>query len=308
MIQEYLLLDNNEKVAIEQYKPEGVESVFVSVDSGKCCYVRFSCSGYNRETAKKLSEVNEYICNNYHVTVLANESSAYMNRQLYPYINHFEHCIRKLLYLKSAISPTDNGNQNINDLESKDLGQIFTLLFIDTSFETTIREKIRKQNKEFFSKDQILEMINSAVENTLWDSLLGKDTVPTLRSKYNEVRCFRNDVMHSHYISWKQYNDMVKLFRKINEELRIAIEQIDGEDTTEHNEASFNIALADALQVQQQLDEIVEKYHSNPAIRKIQEILEKNNPLAKYTIPPSYQALLDALLIIKNESLLDTNK
>lgn len=303
MIQEYLLLDSNEKVAIEQYKPEGVESVFVSVDGGKCCYVRFSCSGNNEETAKKLSDVNEYICNNYRVTVLANESSAYMNRRLYPYINQFEHNIRKLLYLKSAITPNNDGNKNIKDLEAQDLGKIFTLLFIDSIFESTIREKIKRQNKEFFSKDQILEIVNSTDENILWDSLLGKDIVPTLRSQYNDVRYFRNDVMHSHYITWKQYTGMVKLFRKINEELRIAIEQIDGEDTTAHNETSFNMALADALQAQQQLDVIVEKYHSNPAIRKIQEILEKNNPLAKYTISPSSQALLDALLIIKNESL-----
>ena len=135
---DYLLLDAKDKTSLQKYKPQGVEKRFLTIgDSGIFC-VQFNADGENEDVAKKLSDIDEYICKKYSVTVLENGCSTYFNKRLYPIIATFELKLRKFLYISASVASDNKLADNIVDLESKDFGQIFTMLFIDDSFMTNI--------------------------------------------------------------------------------------------------------------------------------------------------------------------------
>ena len=134
LIQEYLFMGKETRDAVEKYKPENVDIEIFDINNTDCWCATYSVRGENETGAKTLSKINEHIISNFHPTILANGCSAYYNKKLFPYINEFERKLRKLLYLKSALSKNPKDGETIKDLESKDLGEIFTLLFTDVNF------------------------------------------------------------------------------------------------------------------------------------------------------------------------------
>lgn len=328
MIQEYLLLNSTDKEAVKAYKPNGITAQFFSVEDGKCWYVRFSIEGKNEECARKLSELDEEFRQKFHVTVLESGCSAYFNKRLYQLISKFEYKLRKLLYVVSALNYDDKTTKNIADLESKDFGQIFSLLFIDDKFMGKVKNDIKQRNLGDFSKKDVLALIESTEENSLWDSLLGKDTVPTLRTHFNSVRSFRNDVMHSHNINWTRFREAHKLYTIINNELDKALLEVEGTESKNLNISTFNQTLEKAIQAQKELQalpfevaellkkietiknisipeeilkEIAKKtkiYEENPGIlamcEKIQEVT-KNLSIPEIKIPPEILKLQNNL-------------
>ena len=253
LIQEYLLNDLSEKDSIKKFKVKGIKKSLFLFNENKCCYIRFSVDGENEEAARLLSSIDEEIQNNYNVIVLSNGCSAYFNKRLYPLVNDFECKLRKLLYLSSAKNSEEKSSDNISNLESQDFGQIFSLLFIDTTFMGKVKEDIKSRNKERFSKAEIVSSIESMDENTLWDSLIGEHKVPTLRTKFNDIRHYRNDVMHSHYINYKRFRIAFGLFKSVNRELTVAIKDTETIESNSLQHQSFNKTLENALQIQKQM-------------------------------------------------------
>lgn len=280
MVQEYLLHEPTDKSTINSYKPQGIKKRFFSADNGNCRYVQFSCDGENEDTARRLSAVDEYIRTNFHVTVLEDGCSAYFNRRLYPLISGFELKLRKLLYLASAVNHDEETSEIITDLESKDLGQIFTMLFIDTSFMGRVKDDVKKRNQEIFTKESVLAAINDVEENTLWDQLIGKNSVPSLYKQFTDVRNYRNDVMHSQATSWKRFQEMQHLYRTINKELDEALHKIEVVDTTAFRKPSFNQILGNALRAQEMYASLTSAVA--PAMEELRKISEM------YTQDPAY--------------------
>ncbi len=272
MIQEYLLQEPAERGAIKAYKPKDIHKRLFSADEGKCWYVQFAIDGENETSAKQLSALDEYVRANFNVTVLKNGCSAYFNKRLYPEINEFENGLRKLLYLTSAINHDEKSSANISDLESQDFGQIFTLLFIDTVFVGKAKETVKNRNRDLFSKAEVIAAIEAMDENTLWDALLGKDTVPTLRKRFNDVRTYRNDVMHSHYISWEKYRDILELYKTINTELDKALHEIVVVESKAISKPDFNQTLEVALRTQAMLDAVANAM--KPTLEQAQHLSE----------------------------------
>ena len=293
---DYLLLDSKDKASLQKYKPQGVKKRFLAIgDSGIFC-VQFNVDGENEDSAKKLSDIDEHIHKNYNVTVLENGCSTYLNRRLYPIIANFELKLRKLLYLSAVVVSDDKLTGNIVDLESKDFGQIFTMLFIDDSFMNNIKGKIKSCDKELFSKASVLALVESINEKPLWDALLTKSTVPTLRTRFNEVRLYRNDVMHSHYINWAKYKEIQKLFNSIDSELDAALHGIEIKEIVDQINPSFNETLRSALAMQETIAELSKALR--PAIEEAKHISEL------YTMSPAIaemQKQLHALSSVKLE-------
>ena len=294
---DYLLLDAKDKASLQKYKqPQIVNKCFLIIgDSGFFC-VQFNIEGENEDSAKKLSDIDEHIRQNYSVTVLENGCSTYFNRRLYPIIATFELKLRKLLYLSASVASDNKLAGNIMDLESKDFGQIFTMLFIDDSFMNNIKDKIKARNKETFSKADVLALIESVNEKPLWDVLLAKDIVPTLRTRFCEVRLYRNDVMHSHYINWAKYKEIQKLFNNINSELDEALHGIEIKEIVDQINPSFNETLQRALAMQETIAELSKTLR--PAIEEAKRISEL------YTTSPAISELqkqLQALSSVKLE-------
>lgn len=286
MIQEYLLKELDEKEAIKVYEPQGSKGIhkkMFSADNEKCWYVQFFADGENEEIAKQLSEVDKYIQSTFHVTILEDGCSAYFNKRLYPLVSEFEYKLRKLLYLTSAINHDEKSAENITNLDSQDLGQIFSLLFIDTNFFNKTKEEINKRNRDVFSKADVIDVIKSLEENPLWDKLLGKGTVPTLRGRFNKVREYRNDIMHFHHVNWKRFKEIQALYKTINDELDKAVHNVEVTESKSPSKPTFNQTLEGALQLQglgalnSSLEEIQRIYKLGTSSSVVNAVLKGTN-------------------------------
>lgn len=218
MKQEYLFVEDTHKAEVEAYKPENVRCSIQNIEDSSCWIAVYEASGENLPSAKILSKTNDYIMSKFNPTILTNESAAYFNKSLYPYFNEFERKLRKLLYLKSALQHDATASQNIKELESKDLGSIFELLFTDTQFIKDVKKSINEKSWQF-TRDEIINTINQLSENTLWDSLIGHETISVLRSDFIRVKNYRNDVMHAHNMDAASYTSALGVIKKINDQL-----------------------------------------------------------------------------------------
>lgn len=257
MIQEYLFVIDEYKAEIVEFEVDDkINKEVTLIDNSTCWTLRLEIDSESEDAAKALDPVHTQICEKYKPIVLSNGSSAYFNKSLFPIINEFERKLRKLLYLASSIQGNNTSDQVIKDLESKDLGEIFQALFADEDFVKKVKETINKKSW-VFTRNEVLQTIEEIDESVLWDRLLGEAYAPTLRSKFANVRKYRNDVMHAHNINLSQYKEAKKLFKKVNEELDIAIGDLMGTETENKQIAisNFNDTLGNALKsLQNQID------------------------------------------------------
>lgn len=254
MIHEYLFLTDDHRANIEAYKPDGITVKISNIQSTQLWVVTYSLSSKNEDGAKKLSDVHTYIMK-YSPLVLSCGSSEYFNRVLFPLMNELERKLRKLLYLAASISDNEKAKENIKQLEEKDFGVIFDLLFIDQNFINELKKRINAEAKSEFngrskySKAEIQAYLELLAEHTLWDTILGDKDVPTLRSKFRDVQTYRNDVMHAHNISKELFGKSRYLLDKINRELDGAIGKLIGnaEDAPTDAKPDVNTAISSAL-------------------------------------------------------------
>ena len=243
MINEYLFLSDEYRAVVEEYTPSDVIVEISSIENTQLWVAAFSVEGKNEDGAKKLSDVHNTLAE-YSPLVLSCESSEYYNRMLFPLINELERKLRKLLYLAVSISDNIEAKKSIQRLEEKDFGEIFDLLFIDMNFISNLKKRINADAKSEFngkskySKQEIQAYLDTLDENLLWDVILKKDDVPTLRRRFRDVQTYRNDVMHAHNIVSSTYTKAKYLFEKINKELSITIGRLIGQ--TEENLHSQN--------------------------------------------------------------------
>lgn len=249
MIQEYLFIDGTLKAKFKKDRFKTVNIEICDIENSDCWIATCSIDGDNKESANALSVVHEYIMNNYRPTVLSNGCSAYYNKFLYPFFNEFERKLRKLLYLKSALSGDKSDCETIKDLESKDFGAIFALLFSDSQFIQNVRKSINEKTWQF-TKSELLDVLQEISENTLWDKLLGENAVQSLRSDFVRVKEFRNDVMHAHNMNASSFSAALKLIKKINKQLDAELRKIIVDKNTDEparNGVAFNVAMSNAI-------------------------------------------------------------
>lgn len=243
MINEYLFLSDEYRAVVEEYTPSDVIVEISSIENTQLWVAAFSVEGKNEDGAKKLSDVHNTLAE-YSPLVLSCESSEYYNRMLFPLVNELERKLRKLLYLAVSISDNTEAKKSIQRLDEKDFGEIFDLLFIDMNFISNLKKRINADAKSEFngkskySKQEIQAYLDTLDENLLWDVILKKDDVPTLRRRFRDVQTYRNDVMHAHNIVSGTYTKAKYLFEKINKELSITIGRLIGQ--TEENLHSQN--------------------------------------------------------------------
>ena len=253
MVQEYLFTNKEHRETIEKYyiQQDNIKLDIEEIENSKCWIAKFSTIKNDEASAKRLSALNGDIVQKYHPTVLTNDSSAYFNKVLFPYINEFERKLRKLLYLKSALSSNPKDVETIKNLEEKDLGEIFTLLFSDTKFVNGVKKSVNDRTWQF-TKAEILESIQNLAEHTLWDDLMDGGAVPTLRLKFVDLKGFRNDVMHAHNMDTKAYSAAKKLIKKINAQLdseigKIIIEKETANESCSQTSRDFNTLMSNAM-------------------------------------------------------------
>lgn len=241
MILEYLFLDKIHRAEIEKYKyhydvkSKGkitrtieITGVIQELNKNDCWILRFEMTAEDEKSARYLSEVNDEITKKYSPLVLKNESSAHFNKTLYPLVNTFERELRRFLYLKSSLI-TEEIKKEINDLESKDFGEIYTLLFVDNDFCKKVKENVNgrvKGQSGIYTKREIINRIQEYDEKTLWDEIAGDNILIDLKENFDKMIDYRNDVMHAHNINYEDFKIIKKLYKKVNKQLEAEINKI----------------------------------------------------------------------------------
>ena len=251
MRNEYLFSTRFKVSELKALLPEGVSIKTRTIKDKKSWIAIFTVSKNDEAGAKKLAEVNMAI-SKYSPLELLCESSEFFNKSLFPLVNQFERKLRKLLYLAAYISDNADAQGNVKQLEKKDLGEIFDILFIDPNFNEDAKRAAVGDNrssftsKNGFTKAEFSKFLATLSEDILWDKILSGQ-VPTLRKQFRDVQAYRNSVMHAHNIDADHFTAARRLFRKINKELDSAITVIQ-DDSLAHN-PDTNIAISSALAI-----------------------------------------------------------
>lgn len=234
MILEYLFFDKNQRQNVEVYNHEletsdtgnsknaSVQITYKDFDELECWIVKYERNGNNEATAKQSSEISTYICQEFSPTILTDESSEYFNKTLYPLVNKFERLLRKFLYLKVSQCDEQKFRSVISDIDQKDFGEIYTILFIDNNFRAAARDKIKKLN----TRAEMYEAIDALQESTAWHILVGDEILTIIKDNFDLLKEYRNDVMHAHNISWGKYKKAKKLFTDANDALERELNQL----------------------------------------------------------------------------------
>lgn len=155
MVVEFLFFDKKprEKIALfnkglEEAGTDDSKSLVFQIsykdfDGLECWIVKYEIKGNNEAIAKQCSDISNHICQEFSPTVLTDESSEYFNKSLYPLINKFERLLRKFLYLKVSRCDEARFRNVIADIDQKDFGEIYNILFVDINFRAAAREKSR---------------------------------------------------------------------------------------------------------------------------------------------------------------------
>ena len=234
MVLEYLFFDKNQRQNVEVYNHEletsdtgnsknsPVQITYKDFDELECWIVKYERNGNNETTAKQSSEISTYICQEFSPTILTDESSEYFNKSLYPLVNKFERLLRKFLYLKVSQCDEQKFRSVISDIDQKDFGEIYTILFIDNNFRAAARDKIKKLN----TRAEMFEAIDALQESTAWHILVGDEVLTIIKDNFDLLKEYRNDVMHAHNISWEKYKKAKKLFTDANDALERELNQL----------------------------------------------------------------------------------
>jgi hypothetical protein len=206
-------------------------------------------TGENEDNAKTLSLIHDEIIAENKVIVLNNGCSERFNKMLFPLINEFERKLRKLIYLAVVLSEPDQikGMENIENLEEKDLGEIFEALFTDPDFIKSLKTFINSKSTPLSSKKWLINTIGSFEEKTLWSQLIGNRLIE-LSENFVEVKDARNDVMHAHDITFMRFKEIKEMYKKINGELDQLIKEFyDPKQQSNIQVKDFNVRLAEVM-------------------------------------------------------------
>lgn len=268
-----MFIEKSDMEYMRTFPDDGANKETYSIDDTKSICVRFYLVGENENNAKRLSQIDCQIRENCHPIILQNGSSEYFNKKMYPLFNEFECRLRKLLYISSTINPNVNTEENLRNLEDKDFGELFEILFIDIEFYNTVKKKINNTSKEYFSKKNLINLLSELDEKPLWDALLGKDAVPTLRENYDLVRLYRNDVMHSHYVDWNKYKAMQDMMLRVNSELSLLLKTVEGPEFEQRIPSNYNDMIMGALYLSEIMKHFSEQVQ--PTIEPISNTLKE---------------------------------
>lgn len=302
MILEYLFLDKSNKAEIEthDYKEEidtknsvskklNLSFSITEFKETDNWAVRFEINGENENNARFFSKINKYIMS-FSPIVLQNDCSAYFNRSLYPLVNQFERLLRKYLYIKSISYTGQKLEKTISDLEKKDFGEIYELLFVDKDFCKQVKNQTSNPN---YSKLQIQRKIDEISENTVWNTVVGIDKLTEIKENFIDIKDFRNDVMHAHNISYEDYKNQQKMFKNVNMILSNEIEKMIKYPVTKENSETVIDTISERLQ------NVID--NTMRAGETAMKLIELGKKLSSIEIKPEYKEILEKLLLAYGE-------
>ncbi|WP_148887736.1 hypothetical protein [Streptococcus sp. Marseille-P6264] len=204
----------------------------------------YEYSNSKLKSAKKfgdfLSKFREFLGKNHlKYSILSNSLSMYFLQRLYPKFQTYESLLRKIFAL--ALSPLEDENiiriikeqtnykldlskiHTMEHIERLQMAELHTLIFelnINPVNNLTIHFK-GFQNKD---KCSLKEMIRNSLPITIWEKhfapFTGSEKVDVLKNNYDDIREYRNDVMHFHMLTYGRYKKIDLLLSAVNKELK----------------------------------------------------------------------------------------
>lgn len=198
-----------EKVTEQFSNQEDMHVVTISVNSDSI------------DAARVLSEIRDDVlgeCGN-SIRMLEDGPSEKFERVLFELIATFERRFRELLIVSICDEKGSLDDDLIGMLEEKTLGELFEIVFTDQEFNNRVKSKVNDKKSRRFEKKDLVKNIGQMEENTLWSQYFNDDWLSTVAEEHENIRDFRNDVMHAHRMSYKDYRRARTLAEKANREM-----------------------------------------------------------------------------------------
>lgn len=177
----------------------------------------------DEEKAKKLDQLSKRISDKYAdlYKIVSSESSQYFCEKIYPLIVKIETKLRYALYVSRALFEDGNVDKNSfkigqkikKEMEETDFGEIYEAVFTDSD----LQGKVKEINGQKLTKADLIKKVESVEENTLWDQIVGAN-YNYIVEHFFEIKNYRNDVMHNHLLTYKQYIREQKVLNSAIEE------------------------------------------------------------------------------------------
>lgn len=301
MILEYLFFSKNIREGIENFnisalsiyksKNDTLKIVFKDFEGAEYWAVRYEYGKNSENDALRLSKFNEDFVSQFSPVTLINESAEFFNQKLYPLVNKFERLLRKFLFLRVAMCDETKFEHIIKDIESKDFGEIYNILFVDSRFCKDVRDKIKNAH----TKLDMIQILEESKETTAWDILASEDKLSLIKDNFDVLKLYRNDVMHAHNISETTYKKAKTLFSDANLQLEQEINKLIEFTDTYHNSEEHTQSLYEKLRV---ASENAAKISTG--MTTVLEMLDNN---ISYVLPPEKLAGIEKTVELLIEAL-----
>lgn len=220
MVISLLVEDEDEKACLEKLDlPAGVTARLDTyhADGGDLFIFSFGTENDTLDDARTVSGIWD-ILPNVNVYVLEDDASSLFGEKLYPLLSRFERSLRSALIIRVCANHENAKSITIEDIERKStLGSLANNLLVDEHFVSKVKSIVNKRQP--FNREELKRVLDDVEEQLLWDRLFDTDAMPTVRARFKEIEAVRNDVMHSHRMTFKEYDVACELLNTANREI-----------------------------------------------------------------------------------------
>ena len=165
--------------------------------------IRYESHHNNQKTSRILSELKDSILDVYSsdVVILTDGPSMYFHERLYPNINRLENTLHKLIKVQAYKYLSDDSSiitllEDLNNTSYIDLLQLIT------------------QDRDIINELKQVTCFNSL--NNAWSKVLSSLQLDTYNDSITKLAVYRNKVIFSKPMSYKEFIEANKLFIKAN--------------------------------------------------------------------------------------------
>lgn len=314
MVLEYLFLNKDKRENVEKYnntindevksENQKVDFTYQEIDKTDNWVLKYELQGENERSAKRLSDIDTEIKKEFSPYIIINESSRYFNRKLYPLVNEFERQFRKFIFLKTAISGNDEIWKQVQKIDQIDFGGIYQLIFIDGDFIKNAKKAIDGKTKE-----DILKQIESLDEKTIWSSITTESELKIIKDNFQDIKNYRNDIMHAHNISFSCYKNAKTMFTDINNQLSKENEELlSPRYLSTLNSFDYNALLSGLNKLAKTVAIIIKGYNFVERFNQSIETIRKSANLMSNLTFPTYSNALPVVDLEDEESSDDNSE
>ena len=223
-------------------------------DGDNLFVVGFEGEGESLALARKMADFRDGVFDEGTCLLLIDDPSERFCEHLYARFGRFERTLRSVLRLALCSEKGNFKDKLIKELESQTLEEIHAGWLCDDGFQKRIRDVVGNKSRHF-SKEQLIAIAEGTESDTVWSRSFPDDAMATVRERFKDIQGRRNDVMHFHRMSYRLFNDTLKLVEKADDELEAYNDRLmRGEDAPIGASGSIESAIKALGSIYSQMD------------------------------------------------------